>query len=171
MPAFRPKLILAITSFTRFGRGRRYTKAAKAAYIGWKIFQAVRLLHGDLTVAVEIAAGVIVEGAIDVTLEAAMAALYNIMSTWGKWQSLGQDVYDFGNLMTRLASELRESSPAGAARMSEAAEKHAQFLACDANGDGRVSRMEFSRFADEFGYSPAETGQLFDSIDRNGDGE
>lgn len=82
------------------------------------------------------------------------------------------ETQDFGKFAGRLAKELIRRDREGAALLiADGQSTYEKFVECDADGNGIISKQEFTAFVGDLGMSIDESLLLFTGVDADGDGE
>lgn len=151
-------------------------KTAKAAYFGYKAFQAFRLILGDVTVLAEVGAEVVAELLIDglgeAALEAAVeASVEHVADLFDAAKDVHESTRDFRAFCNQLSEELGRDNPEAKALIDEAQELYQLFTDIDTDGSGTISRQELQHLCSALGYSTQNANRQFDYLDTDKDGE
>ena len=144
----------------------------KAAYFGYKAFQAFRLLMGDVTVVAEAVAELLAEGLGEAAIEAVIEqSADHVVDVFQGAKELNESARDFQAFCNQLSEELGRNNPAAKAVIDEAQELYQFFVAIDADGSGTVSRQELQAAFSTMGYNTQVANEQFDFLDTDKDGE
>eukprot|EP00903_Cladosiphon_okamuranus_P009659 g9191.t1 len=145
---------------------------AKAAYFGYKAFQAFRLLMGDVTVVAEAVAELLMEGLGEAAVEAAIeASAEHVVDGFQNAADLNKNALKFQTFCAQLSAELGRNNPAAKAVIDKAQQLYQLFVSIDTDGSGTVSRHELRRHCSSLGYTKQVANELFDHLDTDKDGE
>lgn len=171
----------------------------KAAYFGYKAFQAFRLLCGDVTVVAELALELAAETAAEVTAELAAEAAAEMAAGLLKdglnglgeaaleaageeiaehasdlldaTKDLNESTRDFKHFCSKLSEELGRDNPEAKALIDGAQKLYDLFTDIDADGSGTISREELQQRFSRLGWSTEVANEQFDYLDADKDGE
>lgn len=144
--------------------------ASRSASIGYTVFRSIRRCAGDSSTLATILTNAFGDLAPEeVLVEAAQA----VISSYGKPKYLARKMRDFGQFAAQFGDELaaREGAESAAEVMKGAGEVHAEFVKCDADASGTVSREEFASFAVGMEMPHDEALVLFEALDTDANGE
>ncbi|CAM9630222.1 unnamed protein product [Scytosiphon promiscuus] len=148
------------------------TTTVKAAYFGYKAFQAFRLIMGDVTVVGEVVAELLVEGLGEAALEAAVeASAEHVVALFENAKDLNESVRNFNTFCNKLSVELGADNPDAKALIDAAQELYQLFVDIDTDNSGTISRQELQGLFARLGYSSQVANEQFDYLDTDGDGE
>jgi len=147
-------------------------KTAKAAYFGYKAFQAFRLVVGDLSVVAEVVAELLIDGLGEAALEAAVeASAEHVVELFDAASELSESTRDFKTFCNKLSEELGRGNAEAKALIDEAQELYQLFTDIDTDGSGTISRQELQHLFANLGYSTQVANRQFDYLDTDKDGE
>lgn len=144
----------------------------RAAYFGYKAFQAFRLLMGDATVLAEAVAELLAEGLGEAAIEAAVElSADHVVDVFQGAKELNESARDFQAFCNQLSEELGRNNPAAKAVIDEARELYQFFVAVDTDKSGTISRRELQAAFSTMGYSTQVANEQFDFLDTDKDGK
>lgn len=144
----------------------------KAAYFGYKAFQAFRLCVGDATVVAELVAELLAEGLGEAALEATLeSSAEHVVELFGNARDLNESTRGFLSFCDQLNEDLGKDNPAAAELIQEAQELFQMFTAIDTDGSGTICKQELRRFFAERNLNSTVSDEMFQDLDADNDGE
>lgn len=144
----------------------------KAAYFGYKAFQAFRLLMGDVTVVVEVIEELLMDGLGEFALESAVEqGAEHAKDIYENANDLRKSTRNFGIFCDQLANDIGRNNPQAKALIGKAHELYDLFCAIDTDRSGTISRQELRTYFSRLGYGPEAADEEFDYLDTDKDGK
>lgn len=144
----------------------------KAAYFGYKAFQAFRLLMGDVAVVPEVVAELLAEGLGEAAVFAAIeASAEHVVEGFQNAADLNKNALKFQAFCSQLSAELGRNNPAAKAVIDKAQQLYQVFVSIDTDGSGTVSRKERQSRCSSLGFATQVENELFDHLDTDKDDE
>lgn len=146
--------------------------AARAAYFGYKAFQAFRICMGDATVVVELVTELLAEGLGEAAVEWAVEeGAGHVVDLFDGAKELNESARDFKSFCDQLAKDLGKGNPEAKALIDEAQALYQLFDDIDTDGSGTLSRQEIRTCFSILGFNTQVADEQFDYLDTDKDGE